>query len=649
MKISKFLALTACALFTFGTTFTVLSCADGSSSNDNNENQNGSVLTTAVSISATNLTIAATGTTSLTATLTPSNSTEAVTWTIEAGSDKATLSSASGKTVILIGKNTATSDADVTVKASSGSKSATKKITVKGKGVPVDPTEGLEKVSVFTGAKDLGWSGTSQLKIEASAFSRATSSTVIQFTYRSNSDTESYYNCKFMSGASELYAGNEKNCSIDRTSTSADDLHAVKITNKPSSTAQNFSYTPSESEWTAIKADGFTLIGFGMCITSVDIYVEEEQNNHPPAADDLPTTSLAMAKAMVIGWNLGNTLDADKTATKNNQGLKTETSWGMPATTKAMIDAVAAKGFKTIRVPVSWHTHITNGSNYAIDSEWMARVKTIVDWAYANDMYVILNVHHDDFTDADMANTYGYSISSNENIKTSSKAYLKAVWKQIAETFKEYDNRLVFEVLNEPRAIGTAYEWWENSPQTNVNAMSAVIKEYEQLCLNTIRGTGGKNATRFLMIPTYAANSDMATGWSMPTDTATDRLILSTHAYTPSEFALKGSATTYTTEVESAITSKFTNLNNTYIKKGIGVVIGEASVSNKGNDTQRAKWVAKYFGCSKQYGIPVVLWDNMTPYSSAMEENGEFHDWFNRNNCTWWHEDLINSMINLTK
>lgn len=379
----------------------------------------------------------------------------------------------------------------------------------------------------------------------------------------------------------------------------------------------------------------------------------------PRTSGPTPDSSVEFAKAMTIGWNLGNTLDADKQATKENIGLSTETSWGKPKTTKSMIDAVAAKGFKTIRIPVSWHTHITD-SNYTIDPAWMTRVKEVVDYAYNNGMYVILNVHHDDFSDSNMPNTYGYSISTDSGIQNTSKAYLKAVWRQIATTFKDYDNHLVFELLNEPRAIGTDYEWWEDNPQTNVGRLGPVIKDYEQECLNVIRSTDGKNATRFLMVPTYAANSDMATGWSMPEDTATDRLILSTHAYTPSEFALEGNITSYSesvydTPIEQLITNKFNSLYDTYVKNGIGVVIGEAGCSNKNNEADRKKWITHYFSTAKNKGIPVVLWDNMTANDrpdnkpDTAEGNGEFHDWFNRYNNTWYHESLVNEMIRCSK
>ena len=107
------------------------------------------------------------------------------------------------------------------------------------------------------------------------------------------------------------------------------------------------------------------------------------------------------------GWNLGNTLDAKTDGSKNNLGLSTETSWGMPKTTQAMINAIAEKGFKTIRVPVSWHNHITD-QNYTIDQKWLARVKEIVDWYIEAGMNVIINIHNDNMTESQMKNNYGF-------------------------------------------------------------------------------------------------------------------------------------------------------------------------------------------------------------------------------------------------
>ena len=137
-------------------------------------------------------------------------------------------------------------------------------------------------------------------------------------------------------------------------------------------------------------------------------------------------TSVQMVKNMTIGWNLGNTLDAT-----NGSGLSSETSWGQPTTTKAMLAGVRKAGFKTIRIPVSWANH-TSGEDYKIDSAWMNRVKTVVDWALDEGFCVILNDHHDNYAESKL--NKGYALSKKSDVQKKSKAFLSSVWKQIATT-----------------------------------------------------------------------------------------------------------------------------------------------------------------------------------------------------------------------
>ena len=153
------------------------------------------------------------------------------------------------------------------------------------------------------------------------------------------------------------------------------------------------------------------------------------------AATNLSATEIT--KEMGIGWNLGNTLDAyGGTAT----GLATETSWGNPKTTKAMIDAVKAKGFNTVRIPTTWFPHLDGSNN--IDPEWMARVKEVVDYCIDDDMYVILNLHHEEWVDRpDLGSAY------NEMQPKFTK-----IWTQISDAFKAESKG------NRPRMVGSAAE-----------------------------------------------------------------------------------------------------------------------------------------------------------------------------------------------
>lgn len=365
-------------------------------------------------------------------------------------------------------------------------------------------------------------------------------------------------------------------------------------------------------------------------------------------------TSVEMAKNMAIGWNLGNALDASSCDDwAYSEGLKLEYSW-LPhkqVTSDNLIKTVRGTNFKTIRIPISWHNHMDK-TTYAIDSAWMNRVKHLVDLSLREGMCVIINIHHDNLTETQIATNPGFCLSTDEDIQSKSIDYITKVWEQISETFKDYDNKLVFELLNEPRCIGTDWEWSVNSTQEA--EYSPIIKKYEQAALNTIRAAGDKNANRYLMVPGYAASPSYLSGFDFPNDTAEDKLLLSVHAYTPSDFALEGSTTVYSSRIESDIDGTIKPLYDKYVKNGIGVVIGEASASDKENTADREKWAKYYFTKTQSYGIPVVLWDNEVVVAEldsegkakyTAGENGENHGYFNRVTCAQYFPSVIAEMM----
>lgn len=389
---------------------------------------------------------------------------------------------------------------------------------------------------------------------------------------------------------------------------------------------------------------------------------DDDDTDDSDSSDTSAISSVEFAKNLVIGWNLGNAFDASSCDNwAYSAGLNMEYSW-LPhkqATSQKLIKTVKNTGFKTIRIPVSWHNHMSKtDSGYVIDSKWMNRVKTVVDWALAENMYVIINIHHDNLTESEIAANPGFCLSTDAEIQKTSKAFIEKVWNQISATFKDYDEHLIFEVLNEPRCVGTNMEWgfWgENS--SKAETYCDIITDYEQTGLNAIRASGGKNATRYVMVPGYAASPDYIDYYTMPKDTASDKLLLSTHAYTPSNFALGGNVTDYDKNkdnIESAISFLFNNLKKDFINKGIGVVMGEASASDKENTTSREKWAAFYFAKAKAAGIPVVLWDNEVVVAELSADgkknydegnNGENHGYFNRVTCTQYFPTIVNIMI----
>ena len=363
-----------------------------------------------------------------------------------------------------------------------------------------------------------------------------------------------------------------------------------------------------------------------MCVTQVASAAELSGN-----------TATELVSFIGTGWNLGNTLDA----TGGGNSLYSETSWGNPKTTKAMIDAVKKQGFNTVRVPVSWGNH-TTGNNFTIDSKWLARVKEVVDYCIDNDMYVILNIHHDTSTQ------YYYPSSK---YKTQSVKFVKSIWTQVAKYFKDYDQHLVFETLNEPRLVGTGDEWWfnVNYPNDNVRDSISVINTLNQTAVDTIRAAGGKNTDRCIMVPGYGASIDGCTTstFKLPNDSTPNRLIVSVHAYTPYNFALNANGTAeFKNNLKSEVDYLYSTIKSHFIDKGIPAIIGETSASNKNNASERLKWAQYYMGKSAEYGVPCMLWDNNVFNGS---DKGECHGHLNRSTLKWYDKAFVDAVIKYGK
>lgn len=343
----------------------------------------------------------------------------------------------------------------------------------------------------------------------------------------------------------------------------------------------------------------------------------------PKDADMKNITSQQIVDDMRIGWNLGNTLDCyniEDAVTVEDY----ETGWGNPVTTKAMIDAIKDAGFNAVRIPVSWTNHISNDGT--IDSEWLDRVNEVVDYVIDNDMYAIINVHHDDYTW--LKPTY----AEKEKVK----AKLIRIWEQIAERFRDYDEKLLFEGMNEPRLVGSDTEWTGGTPEER-----DVINDLFQAFVDTVRKAGGNNEYRHLIITSHAASitNDAVSAVKVPND---DRIIVSIHNYAPWEFVdAESSKADWGSDTEKkSLDANFDFLKQTFIDKGVPVIIGEFGSTNKENYAERTEHIEYYVKSAKQRGITCFIWDNGLTSEFGM---------MNRESLTWYFPDMINSAVNASK
>ena len=311
-------------------------------------------------------------------------------------------------------------------------------------------------------------------------------------------------------------------------------------------------------------------------------------------------TAFQLVSDMGAGWNLGNSLESSDS----------ETNWGNPKTTKSMIDAIAAKGFTTLRVPVRWDDHYSDSSKYMISAEYMDRVETVVNYGLANGMYVILNVHHNDLQAA---------VSSSTSAQNKISEELAAIWKQIGTRFKNYGDKLIFEVNNEPRC---GEDWTGNASYYKcVNANNEAARA-------AIRATGGNNAKRLIMLPTYCASSDAAKAEAWSNTSGDSMIAASIHAYLPFDFAFSGDGhKDWQASDLTELSGFFTRMYNTFISKGVPVVIGEFGATNKSNTAYREKYAGIYASLARQFAaqdIPCVWWDNNC-FGTGSENFGIFN------------------------
>lgn len=418
-----------------------------------------------------------------------------------------------------------------------------------------------------------------------------------------------------------------------------------------------------------------------------------------------------LVKNMGLGWNLGNTFDAHSFGWQENyweRGIESEFDWEADETTKELLKLPYDNGYKTIRIPVTWFNHIID-DNYTIDPAWMSRVKEVVDMAIDVGYYVILNEHHSVHGDMETAfktqsgkeNEYekrrmnspleyadGYIVSSNKKDQIESKKFLTKIWTQIGNAFNNsYDEKLIFETMNEPRNCrdehsGKSHEWepalrlpWHKRDGATIGGYWCdnrecslckkeyeVLNEYNQICLDSIRATGGNNQKRFVMIPGLCTGvetvlpkiEDEERGiftpglFKMPVDSANafeasdlsgGRLLLTVHKY-PQWKLDENTEGIFQERMKNDISYLLEELNKAFVQKGIPVVIGETGTSKTSVSlSEREKWITHLLTEAKKYNMSVVWWDCGKSASSGAE--------INRSKIEFYEPDFVKLMTDI--
>lgn len=349
------------------------------------------------------------------------------------------------------------------------------------------------------------------------------------------------------------------------------------------------------------------VLTFSAADESYQVQVIQAANEEEvPEADKtgMESDAKTLMKKMDLGINLGNTLEA----------TGGETSWGAPRTTEEMILYFKEMGFNAVRIPCSWHQWLENGEGYIVKDSWMKRVKEVVDYVVNNDMYAILNIHWDQgWLENDIPNGYDEAVNAEQH----------SIWTQIAKTFRDYDEHLVFAGTNEPNA-------------ENASHMETLLR-YEQTFVDAVRKTGGRNAYRVLVVQGPSTDIDKTDQLmnKLPVDSVEDRLALEVHYYTPWQFCGMNQDESwgkmmyfwgddqkdYATGAyagkwlsgynEDYVAKQMGKMKRKFWDKGIPVIIGEYSVCttkncNLGTDAENEKAYEGYMKSRAAFNACVV-------------------------------------------
>lgn len=331
-------------------------------------------------------------------------------------------------------------------------------------------------------------------------------------------------------------------------------------------------------------------------------------------------SGIQFVKKMKVGWNLGNSLDTYGVGIINGDPEIYEIFWGNPVTTKAIIDEIKIGGFNTIRIPVTWYEHMDEKG--VIDEKWMNRVQEVVDYVIENDMYAIVDIHHDK-----------WFVPTYEN-QDNAKKILCSTWAQIAQRFANYDEHLIFEAMNEPRLIGTEFEWNAGNKEAR-----EVLNNLNAAFVKTIREAGIENKKRYLMIAPYcnSADDEALGDFIVPRD---DRIIVSIHEYVPYKFAMKEGGTKSWNKKNKKDTADIdktmNNLHYNFISKGIPVIISEFGAANKENLEDRMEWANYYVYAATKKNIMCIWWDN----GGSEYKTGKY-ELFDRHNLNWEYPQIV--------
>ncbi|HLO15963.1 MAG TPA: glycoside hydrolase family 5 protein [Anaerolineales bacterium] len=292
----------------------------------------------------------------------------------------------------------------------------------------------------------------------------------------------------------------------------------------------------------------------------------------PPTTQPEPTPT-ATSVTLQRGVNLGNMLEAPK-----------EGEWGLTVQ-EEYFDLIKQAGFDFVRLPVRWNTHAEEAAPYTLDPAFFTRIDQIVGWALRRNLAIILDFHH-----------YEEMMTDPRR----NKERFLAIWKQIAEHYKDYPPSVLFELLNEPNNQIDAALW-----NQDVSEALAIVRE--------------SNPIRDVVIGPVNWN---AYDWISTLDVpAEEHIIVTFHYYLPFQFTHQGAewvegsvswlGTTWdATEAEKAeITAHFDSVADWAKRHHVRILLGEFGAYSKADLASRLRWTNYVAREAERHGFAWSYWE----------------------------------------
>ncbi len=329
--------------------------------------------------------------------------------------------------------------------------------------------------------------------------------------------------------------------------------------------------------------------------------------------------SMHFAAKLGNGINLGNAMDSTGLweYKPDEDELSYENYWGNPDIDSTQMRAIHVAGFNSVRIPITWEDHIDG--NGIISERWMQRAVDVVDMALAEDLYVVIDTHHEEWLNLE--------IEREDEI---CEMYRK-VWTQIAERFANYDDRLIFEGMNEARLRDSEHEWDEGTPE-----LRSMVNRLNEIFVDTVRATGGINGERYLMISAYATNTETQALEDLIVPDG--NIIVAVHMYKPYSFCQDENGTSEWSAANAEDTEQleeiFADIKRIFTDKKIPVAITEFGCMDKNNTDVRAEWTEYFVKKASELGIPCFWWDNGSTYQLLDREAG-----------TWIYPEILDALV----